>query len=49
MWQWVSAVVRQKLPLQSLENSALVRRLHFTALFGKDDVPQIEQLNNETP
>jgi len=48
MWQWVSAV-RQKLPLQSLENSALVRRLHFTDLFGKADVPKIEQLNNETP
>jgi len=49
MWQWVSAVVRQKLALQSLENNALVRRLNFTDLFGKADAPKIEQLNNETP
>jgi hypothetical protein len=49
MWQWVLAVVRHKLALQSLENNALVRRLHFTDLFGQVDALKIEQLNNETP
>ena len=49
MWQWVLAVVHCKLPLQSLENSALVRRLHLTDMFGQVDALKIEQLNMRLP
>jgi hypothetical protein len=43
MWQWVVAAVCHKLPLRSLENSALVRRLHFTDMFGQVDALKIER------
>jgi len=49
MWQWVVAAVHHKLPLQSLENSALVRRLHFTDMVGQVDALKIEQLNMRLP
>jgi hypothetical protein len=49
LWQWVLAAVQCKVPLQSLESSALVRRLHFTDMFGQVDVLKIEQLNVRLP
>jgi len=45
MWQWVLAAVHHKSPLQNLENSALVRRLHLTDMFEQVDALKIEQLN----
>jgi len=49
MWQCVLSAVHHKSPLPSLDNSALVRRLHLTDMFGQVDALKIEQLNMRLP